>query len=137
MQKADYKRWKYGLELGPIKKASQERLKSNEAFGLIRTNAEWLSQQDDKVHTLNLKKYQEEQKKIKATVKQIETLNKLGTELNVEALPEDLKKFEYDNGKSDRFKQWIKNLRSNIYLNEAVNVVNDLIVQKNVVYNNK
>jgi carboxyl-terminal processing protease len=137
IQKADYKRWKYGLDLAPIKKASQERVNANEAFATIRANAEWLSKQDDKVHTLNLKKYQEEQKKIKATVKEIEALNKLNTELNVNALPEDLKKFEYDAGKSERFKQWIKNLRDNIYLNEAVNVLNDMIVQRNVVYNTK
>ena len=110
-------------------------MKSNETFSQIRSTAEFLSQQDDKVSTLYLKKYQEEQKKIKAAVKQIEALNKLSTELNVEALQEDLKRFEYDNGKSDRFKQWIKNLRGNIYLNEAVNVVNDMIVQKNLVYN--
>src|SRR5688500_10748874 len=69
IQKADYKCWKYGLDLDPIKKASMERQKSNEVFSLIRSNAEWLSQQDDKVHTLNLKKYQDEQKKIKAAVK--------------------------------------------------------------------
>jgi carboxyl-terminal processing protease len=137
IQKADYKRWKYGLDLDPIKKASIDRQKTSEVFSLIRSNAEWLSQQDDKVHTLNLKKYQEEQKKIKAAVKQIESLNKLSSELNVEALPEDLKRFEYDNGKSERFKQWIKNLRGNIYLNEAVHVVNDMIQLKNVVYNNK
>jgi carboxyl-terminal processing protease len=137
VQKADYKRWKFGLELAPIKKASQERLKSSEVFNLIRSNAEWLSTQDDKVQTLNLKKYQEEQKKIKAAVKQIEALNKLAKELEVEALPEDLKRFEYDNGKSDRFKLWIKNLRSNIYLDEAVHVINDMIVQKNLVYNSK
>lgn len=135
IQKADYKTWKYGLELSPIKKASQDRLKGNETFSQIRNTAAFLSQQDDKVNTLSLKKYQEEQKKIKAAVKQIEALNKLSTELNVEALPEDLKRFEYDNGKSERFKQWIKNLRGNIYLNEAVNVVNDMIVQKNLVYN--
>ncbi len=135
IQKADYTRWKYGLDLTPIKKASQERLKNNEAFNLIRTNAEWLAKENDKIASLNLKKYQEEQRKVKATVKQIETLNKLPQELNVEALQEDLKKFEYDPGKLERFKGWIKNLRnSDIYLNEAVNVVNDMVVQKNLVY---
>jgi carboxyl-terminal processing protease len=137
IQKADYSNWKYSLDLNPIKKASLERVKNNESFNRIKTNAEWLSKQNDKVYTLNLKKYQDEQKQVKATVKQIDSLNKLKVELPVEALSEDLKKYEYDNGKSERFKQWIKNLRSDIYLDEAVKVVSDMIIQNNLVYNRK
>jgi len=135
--KAEYSNWKYSLDLSPIKKASNERLKSNTAFNVIRDNAHWISEQNDKVYTLNLKKYQEEQKQIKEAVKQIETSAELTSELDVTALPEDLKKFEYDNGKLERFKQWVKLLRGDIYLDEAINVVNDMVIQKNVVYNSK
>ena len=137
IQKADYNRWKYGLDLVPIKKASHARLQDNSSFKLIQSNASWLAQQNEKVVSLNLKKYQEEQKKIKSTVQEIESLSKLDNELNVEALPEDIKKFEYDNGKLERFKQWVKSLRSNIYLGEAVNVINDMVAQENLVYNTK
>lgn len=138
IQKAGYSRWKYGLDLAPIQKASEARLKGNDAFNLIRTNAEWLTKQNDKVASLNLNKYQEEQKQIKATVKQIETLSKSSHELDAQALAEDLKKYESDTAKLERFKLWVKNLRTNdIYLNEAVNVVNDMIVQKNLVYSGK
>jgi hypothetical protein len=45
-------------------------------------------------------------------------------------LPDDIKKYEYDSGKLERFKQWVKILRTDIYLDETVNVVNDMIVQK-------
>ena len=48
---------------------------------------------------------------------------------------EDLKKLAYDEGKSERFKQWIKNLRTDIYLDESVKVINDMIVQDDMVYN--
>lgn len=137
IQKAEYSNWKYSLDLSPIKKASNERLKSNNAFNVIRDNAHWISEQNDKVYTLNLKKFQEEQKQIKEAVKQIETSAKLTSELDVTALPEDLKKFEYDNGKLERFKQWVKLLRGDIYLDEAINVVNDMVIQKNLVYNSK
>ncbi len=137
IQKADYTNWKYSLNLDPIKKASNDRVKNSESFNRIRTNAEWLSKQNDKVYTLNLKKYQEEQKQVKATVKQIDSLNKLKVELPVQALEEDLKKYAYDTGKTERFKQWIKNLRTDIYLDEAVKVVSDMIIQNNLVYNRK
>lgn len=136
IQKADYNRWKYSLDLSPIKKASAERMKSSDAFTKLQSDAEWLAKrQNDKVSTLNLKKYQEEQKQIKATVKEVSSLTKLSHELNVESLPEDMKRWEADNAKADRFKAWIKNLRSDVYLNEAVNVVNDMITQTNLVYN--
>src|SRR5919112_285670 len=90
----------------------------------------------DIVYTLNLAKYREEQKEIRNRVKEIDSLNKTSTPIEVEALNEDLKKLEYDEGKSERFKQWIKNLRSDIYLDESVKVIDDMIVQNNLVYNN-
>lgn len=134
IQRAEYNNWKYSLDLGPIKKASNERLSASNAFNTIHKNAQWIAAQNDKVVTLNLKKYQEEQRLIKASVKEIEKSAKLANELDVVALEEDIKKYEYDNGKLERFKDWIKRLRSDIYLDEAVNVVNDMVVQKNLVY---
>jgi len=136
IQKADFNRWKYGLDLSTIRKSSAERIKSNALFTTIHTDAEWLAKQNDKNVSLNLKKYQEEQKKNKAIAKQIETLNKLPHELNIEALPEDMKRFESDTAKLDRFKSWLKNLKNDPYLDEATNVLNDMVVQTNLVYAN-
>ncbi len=76
-------------------------------------------------------------KQIKDRAKQVDSLNKIPTEVNVEALADDLKRLSYDEGKTERFKQWIKNLRSDIYLDESVKVINDMIVQDHLVYNNK
>lgn len=137
IQKADYANWRYSLDLSPIKTASSARISSNPSFNIIKSNAEWLSKQNDKKHTLNLKKYQQEQLLVKNKVKQIDSLNRIPTEVNVAAIEEDLKKLAYDEGKSERFKQWIKNLRSDIYLDESVKVIDDMIVQDNLVYNNK
>jgi carboxyl-terminal processing protease len=136
IQKADYHNWRYSLDLSPIKQASNARITANPSFSVIKQNAQWLSKQNDKEYTLNYKKYQEEQKEIRNRVKQIDSLNKTPNEVDVEALGDDLKKLQYDEGKSERFKQWIKNLRSDIYLDESVKVINDMIVQNNLVYNN-
>ncbi|OQP57299.1 tail-specific protease [Niastella vici] len=138
IQKADYNRWKYGLDLNPIRKASAERIKSNALFTTIHNNAEWLAKQSDKMVSLSLKKYQEEQKKNKAIAKQIEQQNKLPHELNVEPLSEDMKRIEAggDNAKLERYKTWLKNLRNDPYLDEATNVLNDMVTQTNLVYAN-
>jgi len=138
IKKADYAGWKYGLDLAPIKQASVTRTKSNDFFNLVSTKGEWLVKQNDNQVTLNLKKFKTEQSQIRATTKQIDSLNKLPHELDVQALPEDSKRLEFDTAKSDRFKAWIKNLRTNdVYLNESINIVSDMIVQKNLVYNSK
>ncbi|MHA4811261.1 carboxy terminal-processing peptidase [Flavitalea flava] len=137
IQKADYTTWKYAYDLNIIKGMSNERLKNNSAFNLIRSDAEWLSKENDKVYPLNLQKYRDEQKQIKSTIKQVETLSKLGgaNELKIQALPQDANKYEGDKAKADRYQQWLKDLRTNIYLGEAVNVLDDMITQKNLVYN--
>jgi carboxyl-terminal processing protease len=138
IQKADYTRWKYGLDLSPIRKASAERLKSNPLFTTIHNNAEWLAKQSDRTVSLSLKKYQEEQKKNKVIAKQIETQNKLPHELNVDPLVEDMKRVEAvgDVAKLERFKNWLKVLRNDPYLDEATNVLNDMVTQTNLVYAN-
>jgi carboxyl-terminal processing protease len=136
IQKADYNRWKFGLDLSPIRKASSERIKNNALFTTIHNNAEWLAKQSDKMVSLNLKKYQEEQKKNKAIAKQIETQNKLPHETNVEPLADDMKRIEGagDAAKLERYKNWLKILRNDPYLDEATNVLNDMVTQTNLVY---
>ncbi len=74
-----------------------------------------------------------EQKAIRATVRQIEQLKKLEQEIDVTSLPQDATRFSYDKGKQDRFDQWIKNLRKDIYIDQAARVTSDMVVQRNLV----
>ncbi|HMH21288.1 MAG TPA: carboxy terminal-processing peptidase [Puia sp.] len=135
IQKADYTPWKYAYDLTIIKGMSNERLKNNSAFNLIHDDAEWLNKESDKVYSLNLDKYRVEQKQVKATYRQIETLSKLSKEMNVQALPQDAGKYAADKDKADRFQLWLKDRRTDIWLGEAVNVVGDMVAQKSLVYN--
>jgi carboxyl-terminal processing protease len=137
IQKADYTPWKYAYDVNTLKGLSADRLKNNNSFGLIRQDEEWLSSIQDKVYPLSLAKYRDEQKKIKATVKQIEDLSKLpaGSELNVGALPQDTHKYDDDKNKADRFQAWLKDKRTDVWLGETVNVLDDMIAEKNLVYN--
>ncbi len=135
IQKADYSTWKYAYDINSLKNASSTRIKNSPAFNVISTDGEWLDKQNDKSYPLNLIKYQEEQKQIKATVKKIETLSKLPTEMNISSLPQDSTQFTSDKDKSARYKQWLANLKKDIYLDEAVKVVDDMVTTKNLVYN--
>ena len=135
IQKATYTPWKYAYDLNVIKGMSNDRLKGNSVFSQIRTDAEWLNKESEKVYSLDLDKYRDDQKQIKTTNKQLEALSKLSREMDVQALPQDAHRYDDDKDKADRFQQWLKNLRTDIWLGESVNVVDDMVSQKSLVYN--
>ena len=70
---------------------------------------------------------------IKENYKKVEELSKTNPVLELTMLPSDEKKLSADNDKLERRKQWIKNLGKDIYLNESVNVMNDMIRQESLV----
>src|SRR5579863_8221887 len=136
MPKADYVTWKYAYDINNIRTSSTERTNTNNSFSTISRNAAWLDKQNDKMYPLNLKAYQEEQKMIRATVRQIDSVSKLKVPMNIYSLPQDTIKYAEDKDKSDRYKQWVESRKTDIYLNETINVMDDMISLKSVVYKN-
>jgi carboxyl-terminal processing protease len=136
IQKATYNLYNtQQYDLSAIQNASQLRISSNLSFTAIRESLKYLEQSNDKEYTLNLKKYQDEQKKLRETMKQLDELKKGQQELSVDLLPQDLKRLESDTDKLERRKQWGKNLSKDIYVNETVNIVNDMIGKSALVKN--
>jgi len=133
ISKAVYNNWKPGYDLKTIQQLSNQRLEADVTFKTIRESTEWLSKQNDKQYSLQIDKYRKEQAALRATIKQLETLSKLDSQLDVSTLPSEVNKFESDKNKQDRFNQWIKNLQKDIYLDQAVKVVSDMISQQNLV----
>jgi carboxyl-terminal processing protease len=126
--KTSYKVWDGGLNINAVKASSINRIKENTAFNLIDNNAQWLAKQNDKVYHLQLDKYLTEQKQIKATVKQNSSLTKLVDELQIVGLEVDTNKYNnVDKEKGERYRAWLKNLRSDIYVDETVKVIGDMI----------
>ena len=127
--KADYTPWKNSLDLNTIKSSSAARISNNTSFNLIKAKTEWLSKQNDKEYSLQLEKYRQEKKAVSATYKELETLTKLPKQLTVEPLKGEENKYASDKSKEERFKAWVKNLSNDIYLDEAVNIVNDMVTR--------
>ncbi|HNU15654.1 MAG TPA: carboxy terminal-processing peptidase [Chitinophagaceae bacterium] len=131
--KASYKTWDAGYSLETIKQLSNQRLENDPTFRLIAETTEWLSKQSEKKYSLQLDKYRKEQERIKASVKQLESLLKLKGQLDVSALPQEANRWADDKPKQERFAQWLKTLQKDIYLDQAVKVMNDIISQQNLV----
>ncbi len=137
ISKANYTPWNPGYDITTIKKLEQDRLSNSDVFKTIRANSEWLEKQNDREHPLQLEKYRQEQKAIQATVKQNETLEKLKDSLDVSFVPRDQNMFSNDKTKQERFNNWLKGLTKDIYLDQAVKVMNDMINQKNLAQSSK
>ncbi|TDH27371.1 tail-specific protease [Segetibacter sp. 3557_3] len=134
IQKSNFKPWQATYNLATVKAASQQRIANSIPFTTIKKNAEWLAVQNDKEYNLNYQKFAQEQKSIRAAVKQNDTLSKSKTELPIEGLTADTLKYNnVDKEKGERYRAWLKNLRTDIYINETANVVNDMIGTKAVV----
>lgn len=132
ISKAPYTKWNNGFDLNIVRQLSAQRVEHNNAFKLIKENTEWLAHQNDKEFSLELNKYREMQKRIRATVKQVGELMELESELDITYLPKDQNKYPYDKDKQERYNQWLKTRKKDIYIDQAVKVVHDMVSQKNI-----
>lgn len=136
ISKAGYTSWKPGYDLETIKQLSRDRLEADPTFRLIAETTEWLSKQSDRKYSLKLDTYRKEQEKVKATVKQLESLLKLKGQLDVSALSAETNRWAEDKAKQERFQAWLKGLQKDIYLDQAIKVVRDIISQQNLAKGN-
>jgi carboxyl-terminal processing protease len=134
--KADYSTWRYAYDIDNIRSSSAERTSSNIAFTTIEKDAAFLDKQNDKMYPLTLKAYQDEQKMVRTTVKQIDSVSKLTVPMTISTMSQDTVKYSEDKDKAERYKQWVESRSTDIYLREAVNVMDDMISLKGVVYKN-
>ncbi len=135
IKKADYNLWKSDYDVKSLQAASAARVGNSSAFKLIKTNTEWLAKQNDKVYSLKLDNFRNEKKTVSATYKQLEAANKLPKELNVTTLSGEENKYAADKDKDSHFKDWLKVVRNDPYIEESVNVVNDMVAKKALTVN--
>lgn len=130
--KAPYTTWKSGYDLKSISTIAKERLDTSTVFQTIKKNSEFIAKQNDKEYSLKLDTYRKEQKQITTAIRQNESMMKLTDSLNISFAPQDVDRFPNDKDKQARFNQWLKNLSKDIYLDQSVKVMNDMIVQRNI-----
>ncbi len=135
IQKSPYQSWEGALDIPALKKIAEERIAKSTAFTIIKNNTAWLSKVSDKEYELNLDKYKQEVKLIRSTAKQNEVLQRLPKEkeMEVQVSAADKNKFynNPDKAKGERYQQWLKNLKADLYVDEATKIINDIIALQN------
>lgn len=128
VKKAKYNEWPKAPNVSKLKENSVKRTSKMEMFKLIEENAKVLkAERDNQVYSLNLTKYREEVARDKATNKKFEVLANYKSRLSFQPLSEDQNSWGGDTVKVAKSKNWIKDLQKDVYLEEAVNVMNDLL----------
>jgi carboxyl-terminal processing protease len=129
IQKASYPMFGPDYEAAFVQQRSAERVNTNPIFNAIKESTAWMEKLNQKVYSLQLVKYREEQRKIRDSFKKIDEANKKLSKLQVNLLQADSIKLSADQDKLERRKQWIGNVSKDVYINETLQVVLDMIRQ--------
>ncbi|HEU4904248.1 MAG TPA: carboxy terminal-processing peptidase [Flavisolibacter sp.] len=131
--KASFQSWKPGYSLDGIKQMAAARVATDSNFKRIADASVFVARQNDKLYSLQLEKYREDQKEIRNAVKSIENLTKLKTPLPVTFMKQDESRFiSQDKDKTERYKQWMAGVSKDVYVDQAVKVIKDMVTQQNV-----
>lgn len=134
--RADYKPWTSTISNDAVIKYSNEQIKNNVTFNKIKEFAGWFEKNTEKAYSLNLKKYNEEQKEFKEKAKEMDDLSKLKTQLTVKNIIADTVDINSSKDKLEKNSLWIKRVSSDIYIDETVKVMNSMINQSITAKNN-
>jgi carboxyl-terminal processing protease len=128
IKKADYQVSATESILNATIATSKTTLINNEVVSIINSNAKWLANNSEQPSSINIMKYKEQQKQVKATVAQINTLAKLQKEMDVTVSKADKAKFynNPDKSKGERYQAWLKNLSTDFYINTTTKIVGDM-----------
>ena len=127
--KAEYKPWTSTISNDVVVKYSDAEIAKNTTFNKIKESIEWLEKYSDKSYPLNLNKYREEQKQLKAKQKELESLFKLNKEMNVKNIQADMGAINAAKEKMEKNTAWLKRVSGDIYIDETVKVMNSMIIQ--------
>ncbi len=108
-------------------KNSNERMKQNNYIQLIEENAKWLkTQSDNNTYTLNYAAYKQEVEEDEAYLERFKTLEQYTNTLSFQSLPYEVSLFETDSILMEKRTRWHKSLSQDVYIDEAINVLQDL-----------
>jgi carboxyl-terminal processing protease len=127
--KADYKTWTNSYNPDAVSNAANKDIKNSPIFKSLKSKLDSIAKQNDKVYSLNIVKYKADAAGLKATYKQLEGLYKLPKELNVTNITADTANVNLNAEKQDKNKKFIASVKSDIYIDETVKVMDNMINQ--------
>ncbi len=124
---ADYSSWGGHIDYKQIIANSTKRIANNAQIKLIDENARWIqSQQEEAVISLNYQAYKIEVEKVKEKSDYFKKMTNYDSHLTFESLKYEKELFAQDSVLREKRDRWHQNLAKDVYVEEAVNVLQDL-----------
>ncbi len=126
--KADYTPWTENRNFAQAIANSKKRIEANSLFKLIDENARWVQKQrDENTYSLQYDTYKKQVEESEAMIKKFKELTEYKSPLHFSSLPSDEEKAKSNEDVKIRLDRWHENLQKDIYVEEAVSVLDDLL----------
>lgn len=127
IEPASYSLWDGFINYDETIKQSKARMANNKQLQLIEEQAKWIKKQaDENIVSLNYDDYLTKKEKAKALSEKYKALNEYETNLSFTSLPYELELIKKDSILSEKRKRWHENLAKDVYVEEAIHVLEDL-----------
>ncbi len=124
---ASYSTWNKQLHVDKAIQNSKIRLAYNEHFQLIDKSAQWTKERRDAtVYPLQLEKFQKDQAALEEASKTFKIINEYTNNLVFKPIGYDLALMKTDESFKEKRERWFENLAKDIYVEEALNILDDL-----------
>ncbi len=124
---AKYNVWDGYIDYDETIQKSKTRMAQNAELALIDKNAQWIKERrDEKMVNLNYDAYSADIELRKTESKRFESIDTYDNKLTFESLPYETALMKKDTTLSEKRERWHKNLSKDIYVEEAVHVLEDL-----------
>ena len=124
---ASYQPWEGFIDYKATIDKSNRRIAQNNQLKLIQENALYIKERRDQMDvTLNLTSYSKQIDQNKEAVKKFDSLDTYDNMLSYRSLPKELVLMREDTTLVEKRKRWHKNLTKDVYLEEAISVLQDL-----------
>src|SRR5690554_5066387 len=123
----DYTFWDGYFDYNETIENSSKRMDTNEQLKLIGENAKWIkTRMDENIHSLNYNKYKAQLELNEEEAKRFDKISEYQSNLTFESLPYEKELFKTDTILKEKRDRWHKSLSQDVYVEEAINVLEDL-----------
>ncbi|HIB36585.1 carboxy terminal-processing peptidase [Mesonia sp.] len=127
IEPADYEEWDGYIDFDKTLAKSKKRMAESKQLQLIDESAKWISEQrNEEVYPLNYNVYAKQIEENEKQAKRFDSITDYKTDLSFVSLPYEQEMFKQDTTLQEKRTRWHENLSKDVYVEEAVNVLEDL-----------
>ncbi|HWS60264.1 MAG TPA: carboxy terminal-processing peptidase [Flavobacterium sp.] len=134
---AQYNTWTDNAKFEKAIANSKSRIAQHQQFNLIEENAKWIDERSkENDYSLKFEDFKKNQKTIEETNKKYKAIADYNYNLKFTSLPQEAEAMKTDTSLKEKRERWHESLSKDIYVEEALNVLDDLqakpVVKKEV-----